>query len=501
MRPPTTLGVIDLGSNTARCVVFEASRAGTVRAAFETKEAPRLGATENGRLTPEAIARGLRTIRRFVRTLRTLGVARTVGVATSAVRDASNGRRFVRLVARSTGIRLRILSGTEEARYAYLGVTGSTELSNDIVGDLGGGSLQMARIRDGDLGGLASLPLGSLRLSRAYLEHDPPKRREREELREHVRAAVTSEVDALGSKAERLILVGGTVRALARASIELREFPVRRVHGYRLYAHDLEALDELLSEMPASKRRSIPGIGGDRADVVLGGIVVIQELLRATELDYTVVSGAGIREGLALEAIRARLPASTEELIDRSVSAAAEVFSFRPEHGRRVASVALALFDLLAPRYEWGASERRIVHAAGAMHDAGTALDLWGHAQHSSYLIQNYPIAGLDPREVLLASMAAYLHEGDDPPSSWKKEYLPVVRPSDLELAVRLGTLLEVAELVVAGRPRFRLSSKGDVLAVSFSSAARSAVPSRWLEKARKPMERVFDLEVRVRDQ
>ena len=504
-RPPqaaSTVSVMDIGSNTARCVVFETSHGGTVRAVFETKDAPRLGSGTgaDGSLSPEAIVRGVATVRRFARTIRTLKVPKTLAVATSAVRDAPNGPEFVRDVARATGVTLRTISGTEEARYAYLGVASAWELSNDLVCDLGGGSLQLAEVRNGILHNSVSLPLGVLRLSQRFFDHDPPKRREYEELEEHVRGTLGSVLEAFGGGRYRLFGVGGTVRSLARAAIEFREYPVRRVHGYPLYESDIEALEELLGEMPAARRRSIPGIGGDRADVVLAGIVVFSELLRAVKFDRIIVSGTGIREGVALEAIGAKLPAPAEALAERSAAAAAESFAFDLEHGREVAETASALFELLAKRFDGGPSEALALRVAAWMHDAGVAVDLWNHEQHSSYLIQNYPIWGLDQREVLLASMAAYLHEGASVLSEWKKGLLPIIRPVDLENAVRLGAILGVAELLAAAHPKFSLSGDGKALAVSFSAGGSTALPPRWAEKVRKPMERVFDLEVRSRD-
>ena len=496
------LGVIDVGSNTARCVIFEAHPAGAIRPIFETKEAPRLGlgTGSDGSLSEAAIARGVHAVRRFARTLERLDVSRKVGVATSAARDAPNGPAFVQEVERATSVRLRILPGAEEARYAYLGVAGTLELQDDLVCDLGGGSLQLAEVRGGVLANSVSLPLGSLRLSRRFLEHDPPKRRERDELREHARRAIRSTMEAFGGHPRRLIAVGGTVRSLARASIELTEFPVRRVHGYRLYARALEAMDELLGEMPASRRKSVPGIGSDRADVVLAGITVFEEIERALAVDHLVVSGAGIREGIAYEAIRAKLPAPAQELVDRSVEAASASFAFDAERGREVAEVADRLFALLAPRYGWTRSEGLALRAAARMHDAGIAVDLWNHPQHSSYLLRNYPIGGLDPREVLLASMAAFLHDGDDPPSAWKKRFQPLVGGSEVTTAVRLGAILEVAKTVAGARTVLSLVNGGTALAVGFSSGSDSSLSSRWQEKVRKAMARVFDLELRVRD-
>ncbi len=499
-RARSNLGVIDLGSNTARFVAFEVAAAGTVRAVYETKDVPRLGLDpgREGRLTPETISRGVATVRRFARLVRSLELAKTLAVATSAVRDAPNGPEFVREVERSTGVLLRILSGAEEARYAYLGVAGAWELENDIVLDLGGGSLQLAEVRGGHLHNSVSLPLGVLRLSQRFFAHDPPKRREWDELREYVRETLTSVVEAFGRSPSRLLGIGGTVRALARATIELRQWPVRRVHGYTLYDHDLEALAELLGEMPAAKRRAIPGIGGDRADVVLAGIVVLEELIRATKIDRIVVSGTGIREGIALEAIGAKLPVPATELAERSVAAAAESFRFEIEHGRAVAETAVALFEVLAPKVGAGEDALLALRVAAWMHDAGISIDLWNHAHHSAYLVQNYPIWGLSQREVLLASMATYLHEGDDPPSQWKKGYLPLIRPADLDLAMRLGAILEVAEILTPARPRFSLSGQGRALGVSFSAPSLTNLPPRWGEKVRKPMERIFGLEVRL---
>ncbi|HTW76545.1 MAG TPA: Ppx/GppA phosphatase family protein [Thermoplasmata archaeon] len=496
------LGVIDVGSNTARFVAFEASASGCVRPFYETKEAPRLGLNvrADGRLAPDAIERGIAAVEKFARTIRGLGLSQTLAVATSAVRDAPNGAEFVRQVERATGVLLRVISGAEEARYAYLGVASAWELDRDLVSDLGGGSLQLAETVHGRLGHSVSVPLGALRLSQRYFDHDPPKRKEVDELRAHVRETLGSVFEAFGNHRYRVYGIGGTVRALARAAIEIREYPIERVHGYPLWDHDLESLAELLGEMPAAKRRSVPGIGADRADVVIAGLVVLRELVRATEADRITVAGIGIREGIALEAIGAPLPASAEVLAERSAAAAAESFAFAIDHGRAVAETAMALFALLAPRFEWGKGEGLALRVAGWMHDAGTAIDLWRHANHSAYLIQNYPIWGLDQREVLLASMAARTHEGGDLPSDWKKGFLPILRGPDLETARRLGAVLEVAELTSPGRPRFTANGGATTVTLTFSPPSRSALDDQWEEKVRKTMARILDTEVRVRD-
>ncbi|MGD0718604.1 MAG: Ppx/GppA phosphatase family protein [Thermoplasmata archaeon] len=496
------IGVIDVGSNTSRLVVFDASSSCAIRPIFETKEVPRLGAglPPDGRLTSEASARGVAAMERFARTLEYLGVSKTLAVTTSAVRDAPNAGEFIAAVQRATGILLRVLSGSEEARYGYLGVASAWELADDLICDLGGGSLQLVHTRKGEVANSVSLPLGVLRVTQRHIGHDPPKGREVEELREYVRDTIQTTIEAFGGAHRRLFAIGGTVRSAARAAIALRDYPVRRVHGFPIRAHDLDALMDLMVEMPSPKRRAIPGIGSDRSDVIVAGLVVLEEVLRASGAPEIVVTGTGIRDGLALEMIGAHLPASAIELASRSVTAASERFSFSLARGRAVADLAGQLFDLLAEGQNWGPSERLALTTAAWMHDAGTSIDLWRHAYHSAYLIQNYPIYGLEQHETLLAASIVAQHAGDDLPSGWRRGLAPVLRPSDASTARRLGAVLQICGLLAVAEPRFSLAPGGRTLGVTFSTPTSTTLPPRTVEKARKPIEREFDVEVRIKD-
>lgn len=499
---PAPIGIVDVGSNTARLVVFDTSPAYVVRPIFEFKEVPRLGSQtrEDGSLDPAAVERGVQTLGRFARTLEGLGVDRTLAVTTSAVRDAPNGPEFLRQAERHSGILLRVLSGSEEARYGYLGVASAWELRDDLVVDLGGGSLQIVETRGGKLANSVSLPLGALRLTQRHVEHDPPRPRELDAIREEVRASIRSAVDAFGGSGYRVFAMGGTVRAIARAAIDLRGYPVPRVHGYTVRMHDLDGLSDLIRDLPVAKRRAIPGIGSERADVIDAGLIVFSELLKSADTSEIVVSGTGIREGIALEAIGAPLPASAFELARRSVEAAAERFSFSVERGVEASELSLALFDLFKERFEWDESERLALFVAARMHDAGISIDLWRHAHHSAYLIRNYPIWGLNHRQTLLAASIVALHAGDELPSGMRKGLTPILRSSDTSTAERLGALLQMAGLLAPAGPKFSLGSAGQVLTVTFTTPPDTALPPRTVDKARKTVERELDIEVRYRD-
>ncbi len=494
--------MLDVGSNTARLVVFRAGRAGALRVLAEWKEVPRLGSdpAPDGSLRDATMERGVAALVRFSRILEEVGPERVLAVATSAVRDAPNAPEFLRRVRAASGFELRILSGAEEARYAYLGVASAWELGSALVCDLGGGSLQIVATSPGRLKNSVSLPLGALRLHRRYLNHDPPKGREFEELREAVREALAASRAAFGGGPYDLIGLGGTVRAMARASIELRAYPIARVHGYRLRARDLEALAELLAEMPADRRRSVPGIGSDRADVVLVGLVLFEELLRAARATEITVSGTGIREGIALEAIGARLPADAEELAHRSVSALAEGIGFDLAEGERLAESATELLEATAGGGGPDPSERRALRVAAWMRGAGAAIDLWRYARHSAYLVRNVPIHGLTLRETLLASLAldGEADAGAAASPAGRKEGLPGRGATDRAIARRLGLFLQAAAGLGPARPRFAHGEGGKTLSVALDRDRAAVVNPRTVEKIRRMLERETGREVVV---
>jgi exopolyphosphatase/guanosine-5'-triphosphate,3'-diphosphate pyrophosphatase len=415
------------------------------------------------------------------------------------VRDAPNGPEFLAEVARETGLRLRVLSGAEEARYAYLGVAGARELSDALVVDLGGGSMQILETRGGRLGRTESLPLGALRLTQRYLEHDPPRRGELDELREKARDEIGKAVPR-PSERRAVYGVGGSLRALARAAVELRDYPLPRADGYELRVRDLEALESILTEMPADRRRSVPGIGGDRAEVIVAGLAVAQELLRVAGRDRLTVSATGIREGLALEAAGVSLPAPTAELAERSCASALRRLGASGEHARAVAARAEALFDALRSRHRLGGDERLALSVGAWLHDIGESVELAEHARHSAYLVRNLPIAGLTHRQVALASLAVELHEGDPLPERWRHDWRQLLAEDDATAVPRLGAILFAAERLPDLREKEGAELDRGRLRLRLARPREDEISRRDFEKSVRPLERAFDLEAELRD-
>ena len=235
-------------------------------------------------------------------------------VATSAIRDAENaagvpGERR----ARCLGLPIRVLSREQEARYGYLAAVNSTTLRDGNVLDLGGGSLQLVRVADRLISASGSWPLGTVRMSERFLPpNGPAKRKQLEELREHVAVELAQAPwlaeDARAQHGRRIVGIGGTVRNLAAAAQRAAGLPSNGVQGMVV---ERDALDELvarLAALPAAERASVPGIKPARADLILAGAVVVQGVLQAGGFDALETTEAGLREGVFFERLLAGGP-------------------------------------------------------------------------------------------------------------------------------------------------------------------------------------------------
>jgi exopolyphosphatase/guanosine-5'-triphosphate,3'-diphosphate pyrophosphatase len=298
----TRVGVVDLGTNSTRLLVAEVED-GTVRELDRRLTITRLGegVDERRLLLPTALARVRNTLADYRRVLEASGVERTLAVATSAVRDAENGEAFLGEVEWSYGFDTRLLTGDEEARLTYAGVSaGRTLAPRTLVVDVGGGSTELVL---GDWH--RSLDLGCVRLTERFLGSDPPTPAELTACREHVRAVLPEE-----PRPTHAVGVAGTVTTLAVLFLGLDEEDPALVHGNRLAAAWIDAEVDRLASLPVSELRQIRGMHPDRAPVIVAGALVVAETLRHFGLAELEVSEQDLLHGAALAA--AELPAAAE---------------------------------------------------------------------------------------------------------------------------------------------------------------------------------------------
>jgi len=295
----TRVGAVDMGTNSTRLLVADVEAAGIAeveRLLRITRLGDRVDA--DGRLADAAMARVHGVLEEYAARARELGAERVLATATSAVRDARNGREFLDAVARRHGFETRLLSGREEAGLTYRGVTSRLAAGpGTLVCDIGGGSTELVLGGPDGVDDAVSLDIGCVRMSERCLRSDPPGDDEIAALREAAAALLPREIT---SRAATLVGVAGTVTTLATIDRGLdREIP-EEIDGHRLAPETVESLLRRLAALPLAERREVRGLMPERAPTIVAGAAIAAEVLRATGAAEMVVSERDILHGAAL---------------------------------------------------------------------------------------------------------------------------------------------------------------------------------------------------------
>jgi exopolyphosphatase/guanosine-5'-triphosphate,3'-diphosphate pyrophosphatase len=304
---------IDVGTNTVRLLVGESGGPGGYRTVYAAQEITRLGEglASAGRLQPEAIRRTLAVLDRFREAAQTHGAVQVEVVGTSALREAANREAFLGCIRGAAGIQVRVIPGEEEARLTLLGVRAGLGLGEErlLLMDIGGGSTELLLADGPDIRAAVSTGLGAVKLTEAYLRHDPPASDELQAAQAAVAARLgrvrEGELPGLGH-GERLVGTAGTVTSLAAIDLQLITYDPDRVNAHRLARLRIEELLRELAALPVVKRRHVPGLEPGRADVIVAGTVVCLEVMKRLDFAELVVSDGGLREGILLDILDRR---------------------------------------------------------------------------------------------------------------------------------------------------------------------------------------------------
>ncbi len=302
----TRVAAVDLGTNSTRLLVADVDDE-RIEEIARRLTITRLGEGVDGRrrLLPVPIARVRNCLADYRRELEALGAARTLAIATSAVRDAENGEAFLGEIEWGYGFTTRLLAGAEEAAMMIRGVAaGRPALGDVLVVDIGGGSTELVLAMDGEVAAATSLDIGCVRLTERFLGSDPPSRPELAATGAYVRSLLPQ------LEANSAIGVAGTVTTLATLDLGDAEYDPARTHGHRLPLAAVEEQLERLAAMTLEERLAVPGIEAGRAPVIVAGIVVLREVMTSYRLAAIEVSERDILHGAALAA--AELPEPEE---------------------------------------------------------------------------------------------------------------------------------------------------------------------------------------------
>jgi exopolyphosphatase / guanosine-5'-triphosphate,3'-diphosphate pyrophosphatase len=294
------VAVVDLGSTAVRLLLARIVPGARYRVLVQERVATRLGGGVPGTLPRDGVDETLRAVHRFFARYSTRRRGpRIVAVATSAVRDAANRERLLGPLRRREGIVVEVLSARDEARLGVEAAVNSLPFTHGLVADLGGASLQLSRVRARRVVSSASVPLGAVRATRRFLRHDPPRPRELRAIRRDIRRYLDDAVPP-AARGEVIVGLGGIVRTLASIHLRSHHGDRKRRHALRLRQSDVSAIRERLERASRRERRKIRGLKSERADIVLSGAIVIEEVMVYGGYLTLVVCTRGVRDGVLL---------------------------------------------------------------------------------------------------------------------------------------------------------------------------------------------------------
>ena len=445
--------IIDIGSNSIRLVVYQGP-ARLPATLFNEKVMAGLGKglAETGSLAPEAIATAGETLARFAALSREMAVGHLRVVATAAVRDAANGERLLAM-ARDLGLSVDLLSGEQEATAAGMGVLSAMPDADGIVGDLGGGSLELVRVRDGALHERVSFPLGVLRVAAL-----------RTKGKGAIDRRVTKLLDQAGwtdrGRGLPLYLVGGSWRSLARLDMHQTRYPLPIIQGYQMTPDTIARLVRAVSHVGKGTLKSVPGISSQRAPMLNDAAALLAALLRHLGSRTTIVSSYGLREGL----LYGDLDADTRAQDPLIVAAR--------EEGQRLGRFAEhgdLLDRWIAPLFEDTPAMQRLRHAACLLADVGWHANPEFRAERGVEIALHGNWVAIDARGRAIVAQALWTSLGGGLTTPTPLEALAGVadlrRAAQWGLAMRLGQRLSGG--VAGPLERSMLTDRDDAVVLS----------------------------------
>jgi len=447
------LAAIDIGTNSIHLVVARFDDDGHFEVIADEKEPVRLGSGggDMKELAPDAIDRGIAALTRF-RQVADISDAPLTAVATSAVREAENADDFIVRARDEAGIEVDVISGVEEARLIYLGVLQAVPVIDKrlLLIDIGGGSTEILLGEHSETLAVRSLKLGAIRLTRRFFKSDRLHPGAVDACRRFIRSMLSSmarDVERLGFE----VAVGssGTIEAVATMALAARSdaSAPRTLNNATVSRREVEdVVKRLVSASTLAKRLALPGIEAGRADIILGGAVILEQTMATFGIDELVVSGYALREGALLDAFQRRRGGALHHLHDlrrRSVVRLAEIMDDEPEHSAHVAGLALVLFDETAEQHHLGDDARELLEAAALLANVGLFVSHSKHHKHSYYVIRNSDhLSGFTDHEIEMVALVARYHRKSAP--SPKHPEFAALLPRDQQTVRTLAGLLRV---------------------------------------------------------
>ena len=458
------IAAIDIGTNSFHLLVAAVDpKLRTFRIIQAEKATTRLGERdpETGELTAAAMQRGLETLRQFRDLAASHRVEQIVTAATSAVREAPNGRDFLQTILDDLGMEVDLVSGPEEARLIYLGVLSGMPFGDrpHLLLDIGGGSTELILADGRDARALTSTRVGAVRLQRDFVRDDPMPPQRRSFLQAFIQGSLEPAVDKVRRRIKPgetpvLVATSGTAMAIGSLAASEEERPPRKLHGYCVTRQSLNQVVDRLITMTPAQRRDLAPINDRRAEIIVPGALILQTTMKMLGVEDFVLSERALREGLIVDwMLRQGLLEDRfsfqSSIRQRTVLHQVQRFAVNQSRAERVASHALSLYDATrGVMHDDSGEGRELLWAAAMLHTCGQHINISAYHKHTWYLIRHGELLGYSEAEHLMVAAIARYHRRSLPKKRHESWQLVATRDNrrcvhQMALLLRLAAALD----------------------------------------------------------
>ena len=503
------IAFIDLGSNSVRFVIYEISKTGSYRLIYQEKNSVRLSENMWGtqKLTNEAMERSLRSLKAFVHMAEAMDVDTIKAVATAAVRLAKNGDIFIKTVKEQTGLDLECIAGEEEARLGFLGVINTIGLKDFIIFDLGGASTEVTLVRDRHITEVISLPIGALTLTGTYQKGEEYTPKELEKMTKAVRKVIKEHTWLRNVKLP-LLGIGGTARNIAKMDQRKLSYPITKLHNYEIPYHRFHEIFEDVKGKSLEERKKISGLSSDRADIIIAGLTIVEELFNYVNTKTLVVGGCGLREGLFYDYYGTHYLGGNPIIDDILVHSAENVLLGMTKHelvhAKYITGLATTLFDELESLHKADNNARRCLITAGLLHDIGKRVNYYSHARHGCYMLVNSNLYGISHVEQAFSAFLVMNSHGLTPKEYKNFLYGKLLNQDQRSLGQKLSIILALAEALDESHEQFirrlevAIKYTSVALKVHYLEGRDVSVTKAAVEKLAKSFKKEFKKELEI---
>lgn len=438
------IGIIDVGSNSMRLVIYKVSPNNAFVPIEDVKEGARLGEDVNitGKIKESKLELGFRTMMLFKGICDSHQVDEIIAFGTAAIRSASNSGELLDAVRNELGIDIKIFSGSDEATHSFLGAINSLDIKDGIMMDMGGASTELVWFKERKAHKWVSLNFGSVTIGQMADIKNKLKDKDEKRIRKHIKDELEKVEWLNETKGLTLVGVGGVVRNVASIHHRMVKYPLNTLHGYRMELEDVRDVFNMVKEKDYEEKLDIEGLSRSRADIFMGAVVAIEEILEYAELQHTVISGNGIREGVLFERLK-KMGREIKNVFENSLTSLIEQYEVHREERRKVYGNFKKIFRKLAVIHEIEEISEKSIKAASTLGRTGVYINFYNHELHSAYVILNSGIKGMEHQEIVTAALMLIDHDED---SELAEKFYPLLSKMQVQNLPALSKILSLSE-------------------------------------------------------